>query len=109
MDVRAQSAVAIVLRKEIPLERRQIQCTLSLTVKVRLGIESWWTPSHAITSCSSIKTRIFSTAPFAGSLLLVSRTERASYWCQRSRTGTHFAHGSRPRAWTWTRHGNADN
>src|SRR5437899_2852378 len=57
-------------------------------------------PPRAITSCSSIKTRIFSIARSAASPVLLSRTVKASSWCPRSPTGRPFAHALRLRAWT---------
>jgi hypothetical protein len=50
---------------------------------------------RASTSCSCIKTKTFSTAPSSGLPVLLSRTQRASSWCQRSPTGTPFPHSSK--------------
>ncbi len=51
----------------------------------------------------------FSTAPSAASPALLSQTEKASYWCRRSPTGTPSGHASRPRAWMSNQLGHADN
>jgi hypothetical protein len=85
-----QSAIDLQVRVAYSRLHRELERQSGRREKCGPGIEWWRIPLHAITSCSSIRARIFSTELSADSLVLLSRTVRAAPSCEHSSTGTPF-------------------